>query len=172
MKRSEKEATVAKLRPMFEGAQLYITDCNGLTANQIYILRKGLYEKGIRCRLIPNALLTILFANTAYEGLTQVLKQNSMVFFVKGDPSVPAKIIKKFKKDQDVEKPILKGAWAAEEIFIGDDQLKVLSALKSKEDYLGEVLTLLQSPISNVMSALQSAQNTLGGIIKTLQEKK
>ncbi|MEM9569432.1 MAG: 50S ribosomal protein L10 [Bacteroidota bacterium] len=171
MKRAEKEATIAKLRPMFEGVQLYITDCNGLTANQIYTLRKRLYEQEIKCRVVPNGLLAILFANTPYEALTKVLKQDSTLFFVKGNPSIPAKIIKKFKKEQDVKKPLLKGAWVAEEIFIGDEQLQTLSTLKSKEDYIGEVIHLLQSPIHNVLAALDSAPSTIAGIIKTLQNK-
>jgi len=171
MKRAEKKATVAKLKPMFEGVQLYITECSGLTANQTYLLKKRLYEQDVKCRLIPNSLLAILFANTPYEALTKVLKQDSTLFFLKGNPSVPAKIIKQFKKEHSVEKPLLKGAWVAEEIFIGDDQLQTLSTLKSKEEYLGEVISLLQSPINNVLSALDNTRSTIAGIIKTLQDK-
>jgi large subunit ribosomal protein L10 len=83
--------------------------------------------------------------------------------------NVPAKLIKDFRKKSD--KPILKGAWVDEAVFIGDDQLDALSELKSKNELIGEVITLLQSPVSNVMSALQSGNNTLAGLLKTLEER-
>lgn len=171
MKRAEKQATIAKLKPLFKDTQLYITDSHGLTANQIYTLRKSLYEKQIKCKLIPNGLLTILLTNTPYKALTKVLKQDSMVLFVKNNPSTPAKIIKKFKKEQEVEKPLLKGAWIAEEIFIGNHQLQILSTLKSKEDYLREVINHLQTPINNILSTLENTKGTIANIIKTLQNK-
>ena len=83
--------------------------------------------------------------------------------------NVPAQLIPDFRTTSD--KPILKGAWVEDAIFSGEDQLDALSELKSKNELVGEVITLLQSPVSNVMSALQSGNNTLAGLLKTLEER-
>ena len=85
--------------------------------------------------------------------------------------SAPAKLIKDFRKDEDQEKPILKGAYIDTDFFIGDEHLDELAKLKSKQDLLGEVITLLQSPMSNLVGALSSGGSNLAGIIKTLEEK-
>ena len=80
----------------------------------------------------------------------------------------PAKVIKKFRKDG--EKPILKGAFVDEAIYIGDDQIEALFNLKSKEEVIGEIITLLQSPAKNVISALKSSSGKIAGLVKTLSE--
>ena len=83
--------------------------------------------------------------------------------------SAPAKLIKDFRKKNP--KPLLKGAYIDEAIFIGDDQLDTLESLKSKEELLGDIIGLLQSPVQNVLSGLQSAGGSLAGILKTLEER-
>jgi large subunit ribosomal protein L10 len=83
--------------------------------------------------------------------------------------NAPAKVIKEFRKKSD--KPILKGAYIEEATYVGDDLVEALVNIKSKEELIGEIITLLQSPAKNVVSALQSSGNTLSGIIKTLSEK-
>jgi len=83
--------------------------------------------------------------------------------------NVPAKVIEKFRKSS--EKPILKGAYVEESVYVGDDQVKVLSAIKSKEELIGDVIALLQSPAKNVISGLKGSGSKLSGILKTLSEK-
>jgi large subunit ribosomal protein L10 len=83
--------------------------------------------------------------------------------------NAPAKVIKEFRKKSD--KPLLKGAYIEEAIYVGDDQLDMLVNIKSKEELIGDIISLLQSPAKNVISALQSGGNTLSGIVKTLSEK-
>ena len=83
--------------------------------------------------------------------------------------NAPAKLIKEFRKK--AAKPVLKGAYVDESIYIGDDQVEALSTLKSKEELIGDVIMLLQSPAKNVVSALQSGKNTLAGLMKALEER-
>ena len=83
--------------------------------------------------------------------------------------SVPAKLIKELRKE--FSKPVLKGAYVEESIYIGDNQLDALASIKSKEELIGDIILLLQSPAKNVVSGLRSGGNKLAGIIKTLQDK-
>ena len=105
-----------------------------------------------------------------YSPLYDILKGGSSVMLSE-TASAPAKLIKDFRKDEDQEKPILKGAYIDTDFFIGDEHLDELAKLKSKEDLLGEVITLLQSPMSNLVGALSSGGSNLAGIIKALEEK-
>jgi large subunit ribosomal protein L10 len=100
--------------------------------------------------------------------LTEILKGNTSLMFSEVG-NAPAKVIKEFRKKSD--KPILKGAYIEEATYVGDDLVEALVNIKSKEELIGEIITLLQSPAKNVVSALQSSGNTLSGIIKTLSEK-
>jgi large subunit ribosomal protein L10 len=100
--------------------------------------------------------------------LTGILKGNTSLMFSETG-NAPAKVIKTFRKKS--EKPILKGAFIEEAVYIGDDQLDALVAIKSKEELIGEIITLLQSPTKNVVSALQSGGGKLSGILKTLSER-
>lgn len=171
MIRAKKEAVIAKLKPKFESTHFYITDCNGLNANQMYLLRKMLYKEDIECRFVANAFLQILFSETVYAPLTKVLQGNSVVFFTKQNPSIPAKIIKKFKRQNKTDKPILKAAWAFEEVFIGKEHFKTLLYLKSKDERISDLLHQLQSPIIQLVNALQSSKDRLLGMLKTLETK-
>jgi len=103
-----------------------------------------------------------------YAELYDVLKGATSIMFTEVG-NVPAKVIEKFRKSN--EKPILKGAYVEESIYIGDDQVKVLSAIKSKEELIGDVILLLQSPAKNVISGLKGSGSKLSGILKTLSEK-
>jgi large subunit ribosomal protein L10 len=100
--------------------------------------------------------------------LKSILKGNTSILF-SNQGNTPAKLIKNFRKNFD--KPILKGAFIDESIYIGDDKIDVLAELKSKEELIGEILTLLTSPINNVLSSLKSGSNKIAGIIKKLSEK-
>jgi large subunit ribosomal protein L10 len=103
-----------------------------------------------------------------YEDLFGVLKGSSALMFTKTG-NAPAKLIKKFREDLD--KPVLKGAFIESEVYVGDDQLDALENIKSKEDLIGDVILLLQSPIKNVVGSLQSGGNTLSGLLKALEER-
>jgi large subunit ribosomal protein L10 len=103
-----------------------------------------------------------------FGDLTGVLKGNTAMMFSES-ANGPAKVIKDFRKKSD--RPILKGAYIEEAVYLGDDQIEALVNIKSKDELIGEIITLLQSPAKNVVSALQSSGGTLAGIIKTLAEK-
>ena len=83
--------------------------------------------------------------------------------------NAPAKVIKEFRKKSD--KPLLKGAYIEEAIYVGDDQLESLVNVKSKDELIGDIITLLQSPAKNVLTLLQSGEHKLAGIVKTLSER-
>ena len=104
-----------------------------------------------------------------YNDLIPVLKGNTAVMFCESG-SAPAKLIKEFRSKGN-EKPLLKGAYIEETIYVGDNQIEFLSSIKSKNELIGDLIGLLQSPAKNVVSALQSGKNKLAGIVKTLSEK-
>ena len=106
-------------------------------------------------------------SETDFGELKDLLKGNTTIMLSESGNS-PAKVIKKFRKDG--EKPILKGAFVDEAIYIGDDQIEALFNLKSKEEVIGEIITLLQSPAKNVISALKSSSGKIAGLVKTLSE--
>ena len=103
-----------------------------------------------------------------FSPIYDVLKGSSSILFSKS-ATAPAKLIKALRKKGD--KPVLKAAYIDSAIFIGDNQLDTLTKLKSKEQLIGEIVGLLQSPAKNVISALQSGGNILAGVVKTLQER-
>jgi large subunit ribosomal protein L10 len=100
--------------------------------------------------------------------LTEILKGNTSLMFSETG-NAPAKVIKEFRRKSD--KPLLKGAFIQESIYVGDDQLDNLVNLKSKDELVGEIIGLLQSPAKNVISALKSGGNTIAGLVKTLSER-
>jgi large subunit ribosomal protein L10 len=149
---------------------LYVADISGLNAETTSALRRLCASREVKLSVVKNTLLKKAMESTDrdFSDLLPTLKGNTSIM-VSDTGNVPAKLIKDFRKKSD--KPILKGAWVDEAVFIGDDQLDALSELKSKNELIGEVITLLQSPVSNVMSALQSGNNTLAGLLKTLEER-
>jgi large subunit ribosomal protein L10 len=107
-------------------------------------------------------------ANGQYEELYEVLKTPTSVLF-SNESSTPAKLIKEFRKTH--KRPLLKAAYVEESIYIGENQLEVLATIKSKNELIGDIILLLQSPAKNVVSALQSGSHLLAGLVKTLSEK-
>lgn len=120
--------------------------------------------------MVKNTLLRKAMegADRDFSPMFETLKGNTSIL-VSDTGNIPAKLIKDFRKK--AEKPLLKSAWVEEAVFIGDDQLETLVNLKSKNELIGEVITLLQSPAMNVISALKSGGQTIAGLVKTLQEK-
>lgn len=171
MTRDEKNQLIDNLaQQLTESKHFYVANIEALDAEQSSTLRRKCFEKDIKLVVVKNTLLKKALEKIEgdYEELYPVLKQNTSVMLTETG-NVPAKLIKEFRKEW--EKPILKGAYVEESVYIGDDQLEMLASIKSKEELIGDIVGLLQSPAKNVVSALQSGGSTLAGLIKTLQEK-
>jgi len=171
MKRVEKGSIIDLLSEKIENSQnFYLADISDLNAEATYKLRKACFEKKVTLQVVKNSLLRKAFEKSGknVDELLPLLKNNTSVMFSE-TANAPAQLIKEFRKTSD--KPILKGAYVQESIYIGDDQLDALSAIKSKEELLGDIIGLLQSPIKNVISCLQSGQNKLTGLVKALEER-
>ena len=152
---------------------LYITDVSGLNAANTSALRRLCFEREIKLVVTKNTLLKIALdrANGNYEELYGALKSPSAVM-LSMESSTPAKLIKEFlKKNKKLERPEIKAAFVEESAYVGTGLLETLVAIKSKNELIGEVVGLLQSPAKNVISALQSGGQTIAGLVKTLSEK-
>ncbi len=171
MTREEKNLAIDNLTEVLKGAEvLYVADIAGLNAEQSSSLRRLCFKNEVKINVVKNTLLKKAMERSEknFEDLFPTLKGNTTIM-VSETANAPAKLIKEFRKK--AEKPFLKGAYIQESIYVGDDQLEALATLKSKEELIGEVITLLQSPAKNVISALQSGKNILGGLMKTLEER-
>jgi large subunit ribosomal protein L10 len=171
MKKSDKNLVVAELQEILENNNfVYLADASGMTAIDTNKLRRELFKSGVTMKVAKNTLIDIAMKNTSKEfgKLHEVLKGSSAIMYSE-NLKAPAIAIKKIKGKG--EKPQLKGAYIDSAIFIGDNQLDELINLKSKEDLIGDVISLLQSPVKTVISQLQSSGNTLSGVLKTLSEK-
>ena len=171
MKRVEKGSIIDLLSEKIENSQnFYLADISDLNAEATYKLRKACFEKKVTLQVVKNSLLRKAFEKSGknVDELLPLLKNNTSVMFSE-TANAPAQLIKEFRKTSD--KPILKGAYVQESIYIGDDQLDALSAIKSKEELLGDIIGLLQRPIKNVISCLKSGQNKLTGLVKALEER-
>ncbi|MBQ2543792.1 MAG: 50S ribosomal protein L10 [Bacteroidales bacterium] len=156
-----------------EYPNFYITDIAGLNAGQTSKLRRECFGENIKLTVVKNTLFAHVLNSTDNEelkSLTQTLEGNTAIMYTES-PNAPAKLIKKWQKSGS-EKPALKGAYVQECAFIGADKLDELVSIKSKEELIGDIIALLQSPARNVISALQSAGSTIAGVVKTLEEKK
>jgi large subunit ribosomal protein L10 len=174
MTREEKEQIIDELTTKFaNNTHFYITDAAGFTVDQVNGFRRMCYKNGVEYRVYKNTLIRkALEKNTAvdYTPLFKTLHGFSGVMFSKEIGNTPAKVIKEFRKKIE-GKPVLKAASIDSSLFIGDENLNMLSELKSKNELIGEVISLLQSPAKNVISALLSGKNTLGGLVKALEER-
>ncbi len=173
MTRTEKEQAIELLKDKFAKNQFfYITDASALTVEQISNLRRKCFEKGVEVQVVKNTLARKALESAGeemnYSGLYESLKGPTTIFFSE-TANLPAKIIKEYRKKHD--KPVLKAAYIDSDVFEGDDTLESLASLKSKEELIGEVIVLLQSPIKNVVGALNSGGNKLAGLVKALQER-
>lgn len=174
MTRQEKSDIVEGLsEKLANNAHFYLTDASGLSVAQINAFRAICYEKGVEYKVFKNTLIKKALEKTDsdYSELDAALKGYSGVMFSKEAGNLPAKIITEYRKKQGLEKPLLKAASIDSDIFLGEENLKMLGSLKSKQELVGEIVTLLQSPAKNVISALQSGKNTLAGLVKTLGER-
>ena len=171
MTREEKDQLIDELVESFNTYEfIYVTDSSDLTANSNNDLRRVLHKNGVKMQVAKNTLIrqALVRAEKDWGDLTDTLKGTTALLFAY-NPKAPAIAIKDFRKKS--EKPILKGAYLDSSVYIGDDQLEVLINYKSKEDLIGEIIGLLQSPAKNVISALRSGGSNLAGILQTLSEK-
>ena len=171
MTRQEKNETIENLKEALGGVKnLYLADIAGLDAIETIALRRACFKENIKLQVVKNTLLAKAMEASSHNfgELTEILKGNTSLMFSESGNG-PAKVIKSFRKKSN--KPILKGAFIEEAIYIGDEQLDALVAIKSKDELIGEIITLLQSPTKNVVSALQSGGRKLSGIVKTLSER-
>lgn len=171
MKREDKNALIESLKATIEEySHFYLTDASGLNAQQTFELRKKCFDKGIKLVVVKNTYFKKALERTGrdYSGLYDALKDNTTVMF-SNVANAPGKVLKEINKKS--EKPKFKAAFVEESFFLGENQLDILAALKSKEELIGDVILLLQSPMKTVLSQLQSGKNLLGGIVKTLSER-
>ena len=171
MTREEKSQVIEALTAeLAESSNFYLTDLSGLNAGMTSQLRRACFKANVRLSVVKNTLLVKAMeaSEKDFGELPSTLKGNTSVMYSETG-NAPAKVIKAFRKKS--EKPFLKGAYIEEAVYIGDDQLDMLVDIKSKEELIGEIIGLLQSPAKNVVSALQSSGGKLSGIIKTLSQK-
>jgi large subunit ribosomal protein L10 len=171
MTREEKSQVIEDLTAQLtDNSIIYVADISGLNAEATSNLRRACFKAGVQLAVVKNTLLTKAMENSEKEfgELPTILKGNSSILLSETG-NAPAKIIKEFRKKSD--RPVLKGAYIEEAVYLGDDQLENLVNIKSKEELLGDIIGLLQSPAKNVISALQSGGQTLSGIVKTLSER-
>ncbi|RXP63354.1 50S ribosomal protein L10 [Lutibacter sp. HS1-25] len=173
MTREEKSQVIEDLAAkLTEGNIIYLTDISGLNALDTSNLRRACFKANIKLAVVKNTLLEKAMekSDKDFGKLPSTLKGNTSLMFSEVG-NAPAKLIQEIQKKSKSDKPLFKGAYVEEAIFIGADQLNTLVNIKSKEELLGEIITILQSPAKNVISALQSGGQKLSGILKTLSEK-
>lgn len=171
MTREEKSQVIQDLTAQLtDNTNIYLTDISGLNAGSTSDLRRACFKANVSMAVVKNTLLekAMEASDKEFGELPTVLKGNTSVMYSETG-NAPAKVIKAFRKKS--ERPLLKGAFIEEAVYIGDEQLDALVEIKSKDELIGEIVTLLQSPAKNVISALKSGGGTLAGIIKTLSEK-
>ena len=171
MNKQEKNELIDVLNNMLEeNKNFYLADISGLTAEESSSLRRLCHKQNVNLQVVKNTLLKKAFERntTDFSQLDDVLKGNTSIMFAE-EAKAPASVIKTFRKKS--EKPLLKAAHIEEEFYIGDDNLSILAQLKSKNELIGDIITLLQSPAKNVISSLQSSSNKLSGIVKALSER-
>lgn len=171
MTKEEKNKIIDQLfEQIQQHSHFYITDIADMNASDTSMLRRKCFEKNIKLITVKNTLFIKALEKfeDKYSPIFESLKGGSSIMF-SNSSSEPAKLIKELRRKQP--KPLLKAAYVEESVYIGDAQLDALVAIKSKEELIGDIITLLQSPMRNVISSLESGKHILAGVVKTLSEK-
>jgi large subunit ribosomal protein L10 len=150
---------------------VYVADIANLTAEANNALRRNCHKNNVSLRVVKNTLLEKAIEKVEgkdFSELKGILAGPTSIMIAEVG-NAPAKVIKEFRKKHD--KPVLKGAYIDEAVFVGDDKVDSLAALKSKEEVIGDIILLLQSPAKNVVSSLQSGKNKISGLLKALEER-
>jgi large subunit ribosomal protein L10 len=171
MTREEKDQLIDSLAETLKNSNtVYLTDISNLNSSNSTRLRSLCFKRNVTLQVVKNTLLKKAMERSEknYEELFGILNGPTSIMIAESG-NVPAKLIKEFRRTSD--KPILKGAFVQDMVFIGDNQLDTLVSLKSKNELIADIVALLQSPVNNVISGLQSGGHKLSGILKTLSEK-
>lgn len=171
MKRSEKLEIIDNLTEQINSYNhFYLADIADLNAEDSSDLRRLCFTKEVKLVVVKNTLLRKALENSEKnaEDLYEALKGNTSIMF-SDTGNVPAKLIKEFAKEHD--KPVLKAAYVEESVYVGADQLSVLTSIKSKDELIGDLVALLQSPMKTVVGQLQSGGNKIHGVLQTLSER-
>lgn len=172
MTREEKAQMIEDLQEVLKGTgTVYLTDISGLNALETSNLRRACSRGDVQLRVVKNTLLKKAMERVEekeYDELFESLKGNTAIM-ISEKGNAPAKIIEAFRKKS--KRPILKAAWVDSAVFVGDDKIETLSNLKTKEELVGEIIGLLQSPLKTVVSQIQSGGQKIAGIVKTLSER-
>jgi large subunit ribosomal protein L10 len=171
MKREEKNQIIDSLvETLSEYGSFYLADIGSLNSKKTSLLRRMCFSKNVRIKVAKNSLIKKALGKMEgdFEQVLPTLKGSSAILTAE-IPNAPAKVIKEFRKASD--KPVLKSAYIDTAVFVGDNLLESLASLKSKQELVGDIIGLLQSPAKNVISALKSGGGKLAGILKTLEER-
>jgi large subunit ribosomal protein L10 len=171
MRREEKNAIIDSLTDRLkEYSHFYLTDTAQLNAADTSELRRKCFDNDIKLVVVKNTLLHRALEQSEgnFEELYPVLKGTTSIMFSQSG-NAPAKIIREFRLKHD--KPVLKGAYVQDSVYLGDNMLDTLVAVKTREELIGDLILLLQSPAKNVISALQSGGNKIHGVLETLSKK-
>lgn len=172
MTKEQKQSMIDELSDSLDSnGVIYITDISELDAAATSALRRQCFAKNIKLSVVKNTLLKKAMENVKGKDFTELydVLPGPTAIMLSEVGNVPAKVINDFRKKNN--KPLLKGAFVEESIYVGDDQLGTLVDIKSKDELIGEIVGLLQSPAKNVISALNSGKSTIAGLVKTLSEK-
>jgi len=174
MTREEKGQIIDELAVKFsQHNHFYITDASGFSVEQINAFRRICFNKGVEYRVYKNTLIRKALEKQKtgnFESLNKVLHGFSGVIFSKESSNAPAKAIKEYRVKNE-GKPAFKAASIEADLFIGEENLNVLNNLKSKNEVIGEIISMLQSPAKNVLSALLSSKQTVAGLVSTLEKR-
>lgn len=174
MKREEKLQLAAEITELLGVyAHYYLADISGLNAEKTAALRRMCFDRQVKLQVVKNTFFgkALAAAGKSNSEMEAILNGPTAVLFAEAG-NAPAKLIKDFRKAEKVEKPLLKGAYVDECVYIGENQLAALVALKSREELIGDVIGLLQSPAKNVISGLQAAAGgKIAGLVKTLENR-
>lgn len=172
MKKEDKAIIIANIGEQLKNYScVYLTQTSGLNAEKTSALRRACFGAEIKMLCVKNTLLKKAFeaSETDYSGLYDLL-HGETTLLLSNTGNAPAKLIKKFRDKNDTL-PMLKGAFVEESVYVGEEQLDVLSNIKSKNELIADIVALLQSPAKNVVSALQSGATKIHGILETLSNK-
>ncbi len=173
MTKAEKQQLIDSLAEQLEAnSYIYLTDTGELNAETESSLRRFCFKRNVKLQVVKNTLLKKAMekSDKDFTDIYPVLIGQTAVMYAEAG-NIPAKLIKDFRKDFKKEKPILKGAYVEEMIYLGEENLELLANIKSKNELIADVILLLQSPAKNVVNALQSGGNILTGVLKTLGER-
>ncbi len=173
MKKEEKKNVVKNIvENISKRNHFYLVDIATLNAEDTSDLRRQCFKRDVKLVVVKNTLLkeALKVSEGNFEKLYGALKGSTSIMYC-DTGNEPAKLITDFRKEKKTEIPVLKAAYVEESIYLGNEELDALKSIKSKEELLGDVINILQSPAKNVISALQSGGNIIAGIVKTLSKK-